>query len=113
MRRAVGRAAQVLSPSGGLRVGSQFQMLGFYWTGFLCLLLAVLKLTIEGHWSWWRVLLPFWVVLGHNALYIGVGFVWLFFAADGAVGEERNGSPKQWPVRLPTGGHVMFSRFRR
>ena len=26
---------------------------------------------------------------------------------------RRNGPPKQWPVRLPTGGHVMFSRFRR
>ena len=88
MRRAVRWAAQILSPSGDLRVGSQFQMLGFYWAGFLCLLLAGLKLTIEGHWSWWRVLLPFWVVLGHNALYIAVGFVWLFFADHGAAGEE-------------------------
>ena len=63
-------------------------MLGFYWAGFLCLLLAGLKLTIEGHWSWWRVLLPLSVVLGHNALYITVGFVWLFFVDDGAAGEE-------------------------
>jgi hypothetical protein len=70
-------------------MGSQFQMRGFYLAGFLCLLLAVLKLTIEGHWSWWRVLLPLWVVLGHNALYIAVGFVWLSFADDdGAAGEE-------------------------
>jgi hypothetical protein len=50
--------------------------------------LTVLKLTIEGQWSWWRVFLPLWVVLGHNALYITVGFVWLFFADDGAAGEE-------------------------
>ena len=28
------------------------------------------------------------MVLGHNALYITVGFVWLFFADDGAAGEE-------------------------
>jgi hypothetical protein len=69
-------------------MGSQFQMLGFYWAGFLCLMLAVLKLTIEEHWSWWRVLLPLWVILGHNALYIAVGFVWLTFADDGAAGEE-------------------------
>jgi hypothetical protein len=70
------------------KVRQQIQVLGFYLAGFLCLVLAVLKLTIEGHWSWWRVLLPLWVVLGHNALYIAVGFVWLFFADDGAAGEE-------------------------
>jgi hypothetical protein len=64
----------------------QIQVLGFYLAGFLCLVLAVLKLTIERHWSWWRVLLPLCVVLGHNALYMTVGFVWLFFA-DGAAGE--------------------------
>ena len=66
----------------------QIQTVGFYWAGFLSMILAVLKLTIEGHWSWWRVLLPVWVVLGHNALYVAVGFVWLFFADDGAAGEE-------------------------
>jgi hypothetical protein len=88
MPGAIGWAAQVLSPRGGVRVGQQIQMLGFYLAGFLCLVLACLKLTIEGHWSWWRVLLPLWVVLGHNALYITVGFVWLFFTGDGAAGEE-------------------------
>jgi hypothetical protein len=69
-------------------VGRQIQMLGFYLAGSLCLVLAVLKLTIEVHWSWYRVLLPLWVVLGHNALYVTVGFVWLFFADAGAAGEE-------------------------
>ena len=68
-------------------MGSQFQMLGLYLAGFLCLMLAVLKLTIEGHWSWWRVLLPLWVVLGHNALHIAVGFVCISFADDGATGD--------------------------
>ena len=68
---------------------SQIQVLGFYLAGFLCLVLAVVKLTSEGHWSWWRVLLPLWVVLGHNALYITVGFVWLSFADDGAAEGTR------------------------
>ena len=69
-------------------MGQQIQMLGFYWAGALCLALAIRKLTIEGHWSWWRVSLPIWVVLGHNALYVTVGFVWLLFVDDGAAGEE-------------------------
>jgi hypothetical protein len=60
--------------TGGIRVRQQFQMLGFNLAGFLCLVLAVLKRTIQGQWSWWRVLLPFRVVVGHNALYITVGF---------------------------------------
>jgi hypothetical protein len=88
MPGAIGWPAKVLSPRGGIRVRQQFQMLGFYLAGFLCLVLTVLKLTIEGQWSWRHVLLPLWVVLGHNALYITVGFVWLFFVDDGAAGEE-------------------------
>jgi hypothetical protein len=66
----------------------QIQTLGFSVATFLCLALAVLKLTIEVHWSWWRVLLPLLVVLGHNALYVTVGFVWFFFTEYGATGEE-------------------------
>lgn len=62
-------------------------MLGIYLAGLACLALAVLKLTGEGHWSWWPVLLPVWVILGQNALYIAVGFAWLSFADD-ATGEE-------------------------
>jgi hypothetical protein len=64
------------------------QSAGFYWAGFLCLVFGVLKLTVERHWSWWRVLLPVWVILGHNILYIAVGFVWLSFADDGVTEEE-------------------------
>jgi hypothetical protein len=75
MPGALGWPAQVLSPGGGIRVRQRIQMLGFYLAEFLCLVIAVLKLTIEGHWSWLRVLIPLWVVLGHNALYITVGFV--------------------------------------
>ena len=64
------------------------QPTGFYWAGFLCLILGVLKLTMEKHWSWWRVLLPVWAVLGHNVLYIGVGFMWLSFADEGVTEED-------------------------
>jgi hypothetical protein len=61
---------------------------GFYWSGLLCLVAAALKLTVASDWSWWRVFLPFWAVLGHNLLYITVGFVWFSFADHGATGEE-------------------------
>ena len=61
-----------------------FEPAGFCGAGFLCLVLAVLNLTGEAHWSWWRVLLPFWVVLGHNILYVAIGFVWLSFTGDDA-----------------------------
>jgi hypothetical protein len=44
-----------------MSIGQQpIQLLGFYVAGMLCLGSAVLKLTLEGHWSWWRVLLPLW-----------------------------------------------------
>ena len=68
-------------------VAGPIQLSGFYWSGFLCLVLAVLKLTVERHWSWWRVLLPFWAVVGHDLLYITIGFIWLYIA-DGSTAEE-------------------------
>ena len=54
------------------------ELAGFWWSGLVCLVLAVLKLTVEAQWSWWRVSLPLWAVLGHNILNIVVGFVWLY-----------------------------------
>jgi hypothetical protein len=69
-------------------VTQALQPAGFYWAGFLSLILGVLKLTLEMHWSWWRVMLPVWAVLGHNVLYIGVGFLWLSYADDGVTDEE-------------------------
>jgi hypothetical protein len=60
-------------------VAQRGQPAGFYWAGFLYLVFGALKLTVERQWSWWRVLLPLWVVLGHNIVYIAVGFVWLSF----------------------------------
>jgi len=68
-------------------VTGSFEPAGFCGAGLLCLVLAVLKLTGEAHWSWWRVLLPFWIVLGHNILYVVIGFVWLSFTDDGAAEE--------------------------
>ena len=32
--------------------------------------------------------MPVWVILGHDALYVAVGFVWLFFTDDGMMDEE-------------------------
>ena len=71
------------------RAGNQIQTTRFYLSGFLSLVLAVLKLTAVSDWSWWRVLLPLWVFLGHNTAYILVGFICLFFARYGEEEEEE------------------------
>ena len=88
-----------------------FEPAGFYWSGFLCLALAVLKLTVEAQWSWWRVLLPFWAVLGHNLLYITVGFAWLYFADAGATEEAVTIRQGAWGVRLPNRGASLLCGF--
>jgi hypothetical protein len=49
--------------------------MGFWMFGFLSVVLAVLKLTVAGYWSWWRVMLPFLAFLGHNAVYLLAGFL--------------------------------------
>ena len=54
----------------------------------LCLALAALKLMLALPWSWWRVLLPLWVVLWHNAMYIAVGFIWLTWMNKGRGGHD-------------------------
>src|SRR5213080_3832799 len=55
------------------------QAMGFWVFGFLSVVLAVLKLTVAGYWSWWRVMLPFLAFLGHNAVYLAgfLCFCWL------------------------------------
>jgi dienelactone hydrolase len=35
----------------GYSWGAPFEPAGFYWSGFLCLVSAVLQLTVETHWS--------------------------------------------------------------
>ena len=72
-----------------MRREQPIQSEGFYVFGFFSLVLAVLKLTIGVPWSWWRVLLPLWVFLGHNLLHVLVGFLCLFFVKYGKEGGEE------------------------
>jgi hypothetical protein len=92
MSGAIGQAVEVLSPGGGLSVRRhpQIQSEGFYVFGFFSLVFVVLKLTIEVPWSWWRVLLPLWVFLGHNLLHVLVGFICLFFVKYRDEGERKS-----------------------
>src|SRR5437867_2434138 len=55
------------------------QAMGFWVFGFLSVVLAVLKLTVAGYWSWWRVMLPFLAFLGHNAVYLLAGFLCFYW----------------------------------
>jgi hypothetical protein len=72
-------------------VAKPLELAGFCLAGLVCVVLAVLKLTMEPQWSWWRVSLPLWAVLGHNILYIIFGFVWLSLADDSAAITIRPG----------------------
>src|SRR5262245_65320376 len=71
------------------RADKPIQTTGFYLAGFVSLVLAVLKLTVIVDWSWRRAMLPLWVFSVHNAAYILVGFICLFFAKYGEEGEEE------------------------
>ena len=51
---------------------------------FLSLVLTILKLTVAGYWSWWRVMLPLLAILGHNALYILAGLICFRWLKDEA-----------------------------
>jgi hypothetical protein len=75
------------------RAGHQIQTTGFYVSGFLSLALAMVKLTAIVNWSWWRVMLPLGVLLGHNAAYVLVGFICLFFVRHGEGEEEEEEQP--------------------
>jgi hypothetical protein len=50
------------------------QWAGFWLAALLCLVLAVVKLALALLWSLWRVLLPLWMMLWHNGVYMAVGF---------------------------------------
>ena len=59
--------------------------------GFLSVVLAVLKLTVAGYWSWWRVMMPLLAFLGHNVVHLLTGFLclcWLKHEED----EEEPGT---------------------
>jgi len=94
MSGAIGRTTQVLLSAGSMRsrADNPIQTAGFYLAGFLSVVLAVLKLTAMVDWSWWRVMLPVWVFSVHNAAYILVGFICLFFAKYGEE-EEKEEQP--------------------
>ena len=87
------------------------QRTGLYGAGFLCLILAILKLTLETHWSWSRVLLPIWTVVGHSLLYIGTGFIWLSFANDGITGEEIVIRQSNWTYCYQLTALLSFAMF--
>ena len=72
-------------------MGKPLELAGFWLSGLVCVVLGVLKLAAEAQWSWWRVSLPLWAVLGHNILYIILGFVWLSLADDSAAITIRPG----------------------
>jgi hypothetical protein len=93
-------------------VAKPLEPAGFWLSGLVCVVLAVLKLAAGARWSWWRVSLPLWAVLGHNILYIIVGFVWLSFADDGAAEEAITIRPGGWWVRLPNRGAGVLCRVR-
>ena len=61
------------------------QTVGFWIFGLISMVLAVLKLTVAPHWSWWRVILPLLAFLGYNALYILTALIcfrWLKHEAE-------------------------------
>ena len=87
------------------------QPTGFYWAGFLSLILGVLKLTVETHWSWWRVLLPVWAFLGHGIVYIGVGLLWLWFGDDGGTDERDIIREANHPYRYQLAALLCFAMF--
>src|SRR5262245_26054609 len=88
LRGAAGWASEVLSLRGGLVKEGELEWAGFNMAGLLCLVLMVLKLELALRWSWWRVLLPLWVVLWQNAVHIAVGFLWLTWMRCGREGDD-------------------------
>jgi len=84
------------------------QAMGFWLFGSLSVVLAVLKLTVAGYWSWWRVMLPFLGFLGHNAVYLLAGFLcfcWLKHEEDE---EEPTTVQKHSRAGLQHSGAVIF-----
>ena len=96
-----------------MRREQRIQSEGFYVFGFFSLVFAVLKLTIEVHWSWWRVLLPLWVFLGHNLLDVLVGFIYLFFVKYREEGGEEESTIAETNVltSYQLGGMLCFLIF--
>ena len=90
MSGADGRFTEILRAQAGMISEPEhpIQATGFWMFGFLSVVLAILKLTVTGYWSWWRVMLPFLGFLGHNAVYVMVGFLCLCWVKDEEDEEE-------------------------
>src|SRR5437667_7048366 len=84
------------------------QAMGFWVFGFLSVVLAVLKLTVAGYWSWWRVMLPFLAFLGHNAVYVLVGFLCFCWLKHGEGEEEPTTVQKHFEDGVQHSGTVVF-----
>ena len=82
-----------------MSASQQFQAKGFYLSACVSLVLAVLKLTEMKQWSWWRVFLPLWVIVGQNVIYVLVGFLCLFAVRYGE-GEEADEPAKVQSDRI-------------
>ena len=82
------------------------QRAGFNVAVVLCLLLMVLKLKLALLWSWWRVLLPLWVVLWHNGVYMAVGLLWLTWMGHGREGDDLRIRPHHGLDRYQLGSLV-------
>lgn len=66
---------------------SEFQWVGFWLAGLLCLALTAAKLALAMPWSWWRILLPLWVVVLQNSVHVAAGFIWLTWRGSGRGGD--------------------------
>ena len=82
--------------------GGEVHLGGFYVFGVLVILMAILKLTVFEHWSWWRVSLPVTAFVGYNATYMICGFIYLSVARlpeeteDEEVGLDEIRIPHRW-----------------
>ena len=57
-----------------------------------------MKLTVAGYWSWWRVMLPFLAFLGHYAVYLLAGFLWLLLAEVMIAANRRESAGHSWEI---------------
>ena len=55
-------------------------------------------------------MLPVWAVLGHNVVYISVGFIWLSFADDGVTDEEVVTRERNHTYGCQLAAHLLDSR---
>jgi hypothetical protein len=89
----------------------EIQWAGFWLAGLLCVVLAVVKLSLALPWTWWWVLLPLGVVLWHNTVYIAVGFIWLAWRGSGREGDDLRSRRRHTVDRYQVGNLVCAATF--